>query len=645
MKRTIFLFLPSILLMTLPSCHFADFLPVVNEKQLVLSGDYPKEFTVGDYFKITGLVVKCDEEVITNYNISPFIVGNRLNDVGTFTVTISKENYKSASYDIRVNALKQLFVNSLPTITTYECGDSFSSDGLSVVDELNNPVTDYTLSIANGTELKIAGTKTIDVTKQDYISDSFEITITERSGQEFTYRDLTIYYINDTHGSYTQMREYYEPGMSAISSYIRTRKQSNEDNTLVLSGGDMFQGGFESNSTNGAIMADAMNIIGFDAMAVGNHEFDWGETAAENISSLLNFPMLSSNIFYSNSNERPEWLSPYTIINKEDLKIGIIGAAQYNLGSSIDGTISKDFYFPSPNAYIKSFSTELRLNQGCDLVLALFHDEGYDVDRDEVEPTKFNDLTQIDSQTGLKYVDAMFFSHDHYKKEGTYNGVPYIESQCNGRNVGELTLSLRGNGVSYQVIDSSVNNVDMTDYYSLSDSSIDALATKPEYVNVFAQANQVLYTFANTYSKEDFTEVACMAMLWYVNQHKNYFDNVTVYFASHNTGGVRAKVYRGSFTMRHFVKVFPFDNKLVIQTCTSTNISYMSRSNYYRTAQADDIVYTDGYTKAVSITYITEYRVDENGRNSCQVSRIIYDNYTAKDALYEYLTLNINSNL
>ena len=640
------MFIPTIFVMSFSGCSFPLPVdpPVVGEKQLELSGDYRNEFTVGDYFKTDGLIVTCEGEVITGYQVSPFIYGNYLLEAGTFTVTVSKENYLSATYDIVVNAQNELFIYSLPTITTYTEGDLFSSSGLIIKDQLGNTVNDYTLSIEEGTELKVVGQTTVSVTKAGYISKSFVITVEEYSGGETVYKDLTIYYVNDTHGSFTKMSKYYEPGMSAISHYIKTSIANSDDYSLILSGGDMFQGGYESNESQGMIMADAMNVIGFDAMAVGNHEFDWGEEAIINLSNKLEFPLLSSNIFYSSNDQRPEWLSPYTIIERDDLKIGIIGGAQKNLGNSIDGQISQDFLFPEPNSYIKSFSRQLRVNHGCDLVLALFHDEGYDMDNSETEPTKFDDLTQIDSNTGLKYVDAMFFSHDHYEKHGLYNGVPYVEAQCNGRYVGEITLSLTGNGVSYSVTSASSNTTDLKSY-SYTDSNIDSILTKPEYAAIVAAASEVIYNFSSSYEKAEFAEIACMAMYWFVNDNKSKFGGDTIYFASHNTGGVRAKVFSGAFTMKEFVKVFPFDNKLVIQTCNSTNIYRMSSSSYYRTYQASDIIYSGGYTKAVTITYISEYRVQPDGSNNYQVSRVIYDSYTAKDALLAYLKEGIDPNL
>ena len=612
---------------------------ISNMPQLVITS-YPKQtYIEGDYFSLDGLVVTCEGHAVTDYTCN-YSTGNRLMTQGTFDVVISKTGCWSATYQITVNPAHALYVTSLPTKTTYEVGEYFDISGLIVKDELNNVVTDYTSSLEDGTQFKYEGTVIVTISKELYADASFNLTINPKSGGgSTTYRDLKIYYLNDTHGSFIRNTSLNEGGMSYISKYIKTQVSVDPNNSLVLSGGDMFQGGYESNETKGAIMIETMNSIGFDAMVLGNHEFDWGENQIEIFSNTLNCPIISSNTFYDYDRvTRPSWLSPYTIITKGDLKVGIIGGAQQNLGSSITGSISDSFYFPSPNSYIKEFSTYLRKNAGCDIIIAAFHDEGFD--GYSGSPTKFNDLTQIDSQTGCKYVDAMFFAHDHNRKDGTYNGVPYLEAGCNGKNIGELTLNLKGNGVTYTVDDCSTSVLWACTVATNPDPAIEAIAAKAEYAEILAHADDPIYTFANSYTKEQFALVACMAMYWYVNAHKAQFDGATIYFSSHNTSGIRSTVSEGVFTRRDLVKVFPFDNQLCIQTCTSRNISNMESSSYYTTYKPSEPVYTGGYTYAASITYITEYKYAYN----YQQSYIKYEP-TAKDALLAYLLNNVDPNL
>lgn len=601
---------------------------------------YPKqEFIVGEYFSLDGLVITYNGIEITDYTCN-FKVGNRLNTSGSFTVTISKSGYWSVSYDINVYPTRSLFINKLPNKTNYVVGESFTSEGLIIYDERDNVINDYQLSINEGTILKYSGSTTVEVKKEGYRSATFEINVEEASSTDVINRDLTIYYINDTHGSFIRNASEDEGGMSYISTYLKNKVNANPNNSIVLSGGDMFQGGYESNETRGAIMIDTMNEIGFDAMVLGNHEFDWGEEYIKKFDESLDCPIISANTFYSYDNvTRPSWLTPYTVISRGDLKIGIIGGAKKGLGSSITGNISDNFYFPEPNQYIKQYSTYLRQSEGCDVIIAAFHDGGFE--GYSGSPTIYQDLTETDPSTNRKYVDAMFFAHDHLRKQGTYNDVPYLEAACNGKNIGELTLSLTGNGVSYSVNSSHTNMVYTVSECKVSDPAIDALLTKEEYVDIISHADDLIYTFKNYYSEEDFTSVVCMAMHWFVNNNKDKFDNTTVYFASHNTGGVRDDVSIGAFTMRDLVKVFPFDNQLSIQTCTAKNINNLSSSSYYRTYQDGEIVYdSNGHTKAVSITYITEYKY----ANNYQVDYKNYD-YTAKDALVAYLKSGVNTSL
>lgn len=611
---------------------------VSNMSQLEISS-YPKQtYVEGDYFTLDGLVVTCEGQIITGYRCN-FTVGNRLMNQGIFDVEISKDGYWPATYQIVVNPAHALSIATLPTKTVYEVGEYFDSTGLVVKDELNNVVTDYTSSIEDGTQFKYEGPVTVTISKELYASASFELIVNPKSGGQTTYRDLKIYYINDTHGSFIRNTSENEGGMSYISKYIKDQVALDPNNSIVLSGGDMFQGGYESNETKGAIMIDAMNSIGFDAMVLGNHEFDWDEHTIETFEDKLDCPIISSNVFYSyDYTTRPEWLQPYTIITKGDLKIGIIGGAQQNLGSSITGSISDNFYFPAPNSYIKEYSTYLRKNAGCDIIISAFHDEGFD--GYSGSPTKFNDLTQIDSETNSKYVDAMFFAHDHNRKNGTYNGVPYLEAGCNGKNIGVMTLNLEGNGVAYTVTNSDTSVLWATSVANTPDPAIEAIAAKPEYAEILAHADDEIYDFNYSYTKEEFAMVAVKAMYWYVNSRKSEFGGVTVYFSSHNTGGIRSTVSAGTFTRRDLVKVFPFDNQLCIQTCTSNNIYKMETSSYYATYKPSEPVYEGGVTHAVSITYITEYKYAYN----YQQSYIKYDP-TAKDALLEYLLNNIDPNL
>ena len=608
---------------------------VTNLEELEIS-TYPRqEFIYGEYFSYDGLVVTAGGVEVTGYAVS-MSTAHRLFTLGTFTVEISKSGYQSAFYDITVYPQRSLSINSLPNQTEYDDGDEFSSEGLVVINEREEIVTDYTLSIPDGTILKGAGNKTVIVSKEGYESTSFTLKVNEKQIPDPVNHTIDIYYINDTHGSYTRLpAPDYEGGMANISSYIKTNVSNNPTYSIVLSGGDMFQGGYESNETHGQIMIDSMNEIGFDAMVIGNHEFDWGENYVRTFSETLNCTMISSNIFYADGETRPTWANPYVILDKGDVRVGIIGGATENMGTSIVGSVSNSFAFPSPNTYIRYYSDILRNSHGCDIIIAALHDAGFS--GSSGNPTAFSDLTNVSPNSGCKYVDAMFFAHDHIAKKGVYQDVPYLESGGNGRYVGHMSLELEGNGVSYTVTNYATENTYGYTNCPNRDDNFDAIDER--YATIISKGNEEVYNFANAYTSDEFTVVVCMAMLWYVNAHKADFDNTTVSMASHNSGGVRDDVKKGIMKLRDFIKIFPFDNYLSIQRCSQYNINRYNNYDYYVT-YGTPTYEDDGYARVASINYITE-------KSNASYYQVDYKNYdiTVKTILYAYLTGGVNNSL
>ena len=117
---------------------------------------------------------------------------------------------------------------------------------------------------------------------------------------------LNIISMNDTHGALIETHA--TAGLIKGSTYIESVRKENKKGTILLSAGDMYQGTAVSNMEYGNTMMECMNALKFDAMAVGNHEFDWGEQIIKNHhdgnkeNGEANYPYLACNIFYSKGN-------------------------------------------------------------------------------------------------------------------------------------------------------------------------------------------------------------------------------------------------------------------------------------------------------------------------------------------------------
>lgn len=235
-----------------------------------------------------------------------------------------------------------------------------------------------------------------------------------------------------------------------------------QGDTIVLNGGDTFQGTPLSNLSYGKYLIQALNAMKFDASAVGNHEFDWGiEQVTTTNATLANstIPMLACNIFVKSTGKLVDFAKPYTIIERSGKKIAIIGwADEYSADIMAERiapyTISEDA------SLVNDLAKELKTSKEADAVIVLAHDDASEA----VE--KF--------QAG--YIDVVFGGHSHQIKVGVgSNGIPY----------GQGYKEARGFAVAVMTI-SADNKVTVT---------------TPEFVDIYTDSSKLLYTEDN---KADF---------------------------------------------------------------------------------------------------------------------------------------------
>ena len=108
-------------------------------------------------------------------------------------------------------------------------------------------------------------------------------------------QDTVILHTNDVHGRIVEEKGVI--GDAKLATVIEKEREKSDQTTLVVDAGDAFQGLPISNSTKGEARAKILNEVGYDAMAVGNHEFDFGLDEAKKYKEILNFPLLSSNTY------------------------------------------------------------------------------------------------------------------------------------------------------------------------------------------------------------------------------------------------------------------------------------------------------------------------------------------------------------
>ncbi|ECX8561322.1 bifunctional UDP-sugar hydrolase/5'-nucleotidase [Salmonella enterica] len=192
-----------------------------------------------------------------------------------------------------------------------------------------------------------------------------------------TYK-ITILHTNDHHGHFWRS-EYGEYGLAAQKTLVDSiRKEVAQEggSVLLLSGGDINTGGPESDLQDAEPDFRGMNLIGYDAMAVGNHEFDNPLTVLRQQEKWAKFPFFSANIYQKSTGER--LFKPWAIFTRQDIKIAVIGLTTDDTAKIGNPEYFTDIEFRKPAEEAKVVIQELNMNEKPDVIIATTHMGHYD---------------------------------------------------------------------------------------------------------------------------------------------------------------------------------------------------------------------------------------------------------------------------
>ncbi|EOI5719477.1 bifunctional UDP-sugar hydrolase/5'-nucleotidase UshA [Cronobacter dublinensis] len=195
--------------------------------------------------------------------------------------------------------------------------------------------------------------------------------------QDKTY-NITILHTNDHHGHFWR-NEYGEYGLAAqktLVDSVRREVTAQGGSVLLLSGGDINTGVPESDLQDAEPDFRGMNLIGYDAMAVGNHEFDNPLSVLRQQQKWAKFPLLSANIYQKSTNER--LFKPWDIFKPQGIKIAVIGLTTDDTAKIGNPEFFTDIEFRKPADEAKLVIQELQQNEKPDVIIAATHMGHYD---------------------------------------------------------------------------------------------------------------------------------------------------------------------------------------------------------------------------------------------------------------------------
>lgn len=360
---------------------------------------------------------------------------------------------------------------------------------------------------------------------------------------------IDILTFNDLHGSVKQDGK--NSGIAKLAGAINAYKVANPD-TIVVSGGDSFQGSSMSNLTYGAPVNEFLKSVGVVASAVGNHEFDWGINRIANWSKDGGYDFLACNIYDKTTNKPVDWAKPYKIVEVSGVKIALIGFTTPETEFKTSPEIVKNLVFKAPKDVAKEWIDKAKA-EGANVVVALTH-----LGSSQDSKTGIITGEAADLCNDVKGFDAVISAHTHMAVSGKVNGVSVVQGYYNGRTLGVLSIMLDKDG-KFISVEPSIDNL-----YNRAATLTDDKTAKEIYDKYDTELKPILDEVVAKTSidleHDRFKYAGTSPLGYWVSDVMRKAANTQIGIT--NGGGLRCPIPKGDITMGKLYEVMPFDNTL-----------------------------------------------------------------------------------
>lgn len=398
---------------------------------------------------------------------------------------------------------------------------------------------------------------------------------------------LDVMFTNDIHGGIdryaaTFMNPEFPPmlgGGGVAATYIKSvRQESNENrDNLLIDAGDFFQGHPIGTMSKGEYIMEYMNLIDYDLMVVGNHEYDILEEDLMKTIKMAEFPILACNIVKKGTTELVDYVEPYLIIKKLGVKIGIIGVTTTDTKyMSFPENISNVDFLPADKE-VRKYVKLLREEKEVDILFVVGHmglpynpepayKSRYEKPKENKEERRWGyDAQEIAHE--VEGIDVLFGGHMHkgfnepWEDPDTHTLV--FQGYAYGSNVGHVTFLIDPetktiSGYELPAISEGALVTLFEDEFipdsAIADTIAAMQAIAEKGMDEIIGSTDIYLSRSGSGTQNLIGNLVCEAMLSYTEAD----------FAFLNLGGIRADIKSGPITYRDVFKVMPFDNQVVM---------------------------------------------------------------------------------
>ena len=415
--------------------------------------------------------------------------------------------------------------------------------------------------------------------------------------QDETYK-LTILHTNDNHGRFWQ-NKYGEYGMAArktLVDQLRAEVEAEGGSVLLLSGGDINTGVPESDLQDAEPDFKGMNKIGYDAMALGNHEFDNSLDVLQKQIDWANFPMLSANIYDKATGERK--FQAYEMFEKQGIKIAVIGLTTEDTAKIGNPEFIAGIDFRNPKEEAKKLIAELKETEKPDLIFAVTHMGHYENGQrgvnapGDVALARYLNEGDLDMIVGGHSQEPVCMEGPNVAKKNfkpgdeckpdVQNGTYIVQAHEWGKYVGRADYEFR-NGelemVSYDLVPVNLKKKVKIDGKKQRVLIQDEIAQDPElleFLRPFQEQGQAQLEvkIADTNGKLEGDRNVVRFQQTNLGRliATSHMERAKADFAVMNSGGVRDSIEAGEVTYKDVLTVQPFANILTYTDMTGKEV-------------------------------------------------------------------------
>ena len=388
-------------------------------------------------------------------------------------------------------------------------------------------------------------------------------TLTAEAKEDLTGK-LVVIHTNDMHGRYETDEKEGSLGMSAVRA-LKGYYQSQGANVLLFDAGDFSQGTNLVNYYDGLDSVHFMNAAGYDAVTLGNHEFDFGFEELQKMAEVAEFPILDANIISQETNE--PCFDDNKVFEFKNMKVGVFGLDTPETQTSSNPKNVKDVTFLDGAELYACAQTQVDAlkAQGCDYIICLGH---LGVDESSVGRRSADVVANV---TGI---DLFIDGHSHTRIDGgiTINGTKIVSTGSYLEKIGVVVYD--GKNTNAKLINDlySIGGCPEMDKFVKTFSDI----VDEAYAGLFATTTNYLNGERAPGVRTFETNLGDFAADAYKYIAQTYVDennmNITIDGAIQNGGGIRASIQPGDISMNTLYSVFPFGNTISIVTLTGEQL-------------------------------------------------------------------------